>query len=185
MGKCIMGEQSGNLELVLTPVPRAVGFTQELLTVPLSSWLPVFEENYLTAQLKAQQGHTKRAEMPVLEEDDLEDFKTALQALSHVDCVEDVIAAKDLIPTQRQIYFDKSITPTVKFGKDATFDHLRSQHLYVSKDRGILDGHHRWLSAMLLDPEFTFLVLVVEEDAQQALRDSLIYSDSRNHERNQ
>ena len=60
---------------------------------------------------------------------------------------------KNFLPIQRQIYFDKSIRNVAQFGAEGTrgFSASKSNFYVISKDNRIIDGHHRYLSAVLVD----------------------------------
>jgi hypothetical protein len=183
-----MSEAAGTLELVPTPLTVAVSYATNLAQTihrnSLHALLPKFNDGYSTAQLMATAATMMRNEMPVLDEVDLEAFKTMLVTQDMVKWEEREIEAQHLTPLQRQIYFDKAASNTIAHGPEKTCEFLKANHLYVSEEGCILDGHHRWLSAMLIDPSFKFRTLVVDADSHAALVDALQYSDSKGHERN-
>lgn len=173
-----MAEDAGTLELIPTPAKVARDYA-------LPRGFGIFDEKfYNNAQFKAKLGRiASRAQMPVLDDADHDSLKTAL-ASHNLKLVEDIHPAGLLQPIQRQIYFDKCIDNTVKFGIDKTLDFLVSKHLYVSEDLHILDGHHRWLTAMMIGPTRPLPVYIVCEKSRAALRETLAYSDAMGKERN-
>jgi hypothetical protein len=102
-----------------------------------------------------------------------------------VKCSEDWVAADKLCPLQKQIYFDKSITSIAKRGDLGCVEHVQAKHLIVSSDRHIVDGHHRWLSIMLIDPTTVVLTLSINLPVATLLPLALAYSDAIGNERNQ
>ena len=90
-----------------------------------------------------------------------------------------------LKPIQKQIYADKSLGITVDSGVDNTKSFLDNHSTFViSKDNFIIDGHHRYLSALMIDPKMKVNVLVVEAPIKKLLPLSLSYSDAVGNKRN-
>ena len=90
-----------------------------------------------------------------------------------------------LKPIQKQIYADKSIEATIQFGIDVTKNFLQSQSTFIiSSDNFIIDGHHRYLSGLLIDPKMKVNVLRVEAPISKLLPMSLSYSDAVGNKRN-
>lgn len=91
----------------------------------------------------------------------------------------------DLMPIQKQIYADKSIESTAKFGVDGTRDFLENKSFFViSADRYIIDGHHRWLSGNLIDPDMNVHALEIEMPIAELLPLSTAYGDAIGNKRN-
>lgn len=91
----------------------------------------------------------------------------------------------ELIPTQNQIYVDKSIESIVEYGIFATKMFLTNQSLtIISNDGYILDGHHRWLSGMLLDQRLLVNVIEIDFDKKKLLKLLNAYSDAIGNTRN-
>lgn len=90
-----------------------------------------------------------------------------------------------LKPIQKQIYADKSIEATIQFGIDVTKNFLQNQSTFIiSSDNFIIDGHHRYLSGLLIDPTMKVNVLRVEAPISKLLPLSLTYSDAVGNKRN-
>lgn len=96
----------------------------------------------------------------------------------------DKISAKDLIPIQDQIYFDKGIGTIVNNGVAGTIKLLNSKVLIVSSDNRIIDGHHRFLSAILLDRNMKLNVLKINLPLSKLLPLSIAYGDAIGNKRN-
>jgi hypothetical protein len=93
--------------------------------------------------------------------------------------------AKDLKPIQKQIYLDKSIGSTIKFGLPGTVNFLKNKSTLVcSSDRFIIDGHHRWMSAIFIDPDMPLNMMIIDLPISKLLPLSLSYSDAVGNERN-
>jgi len=88
-------------------------------------------------------------------------------------------------PIQQQIYFDKSIEATAQFGAKGTRDFIENKSLMIaSEDLFIIDGHHRWLSALLIDPDMLLKGLQIDLPIKQLLPLSLSYGDAIGNKRN-
>lgn len=93
--------------------------------------------------------------------------------------------AKQLIPIQRQIYFDKSMKSIIEFGVDGSMDFIGNQSFFiVSSDNYIIDGHHRMLSAILMSPGMTINALQIDMPIEELLPLSKAYGDAIGNKRN-
>jgi len=91
----------------------------------------------------------------------------------------------NLKPIQKQIYADKSIGITASVGVKKTKDFLQNKSTFViSKDNHIIDGHHRYLSGLLVDPKMRVKVLRIDLPVKKLLPLSLSYSDAVGNKRN-
>ena len=95
-----------------------------------------------------------------------------------------LVAAKDLIPIQAQVYVDKSVGSMAKFGIESSKKFLESTILVISSDYRIIDGHHRFLSALLLDPNMKLKCLEVDLPIKILLPLARAYSDAKGNQRN-
>ena len=96
------------------------------------------------------------------------------------------VAVGKLVPIQEQIYFDKSIRNVSKNGSSGTMDFAKSKNNYyiVSRDNRIIDGHHRFLSAVLVDPRIKVTCLEIDLSINNLLPMTLAYSDAIGNIRN-
>ena len=93
--------------------------------------------------------------------------------------------AEDLKPIQKQIYFDKAIEATAKFGVEGTKSFIQNQSLTVaSADYYIIDGHHRWLSSLLINPGMTIKGVKISLPIDKLLPLAKSYSDAVGNPRN-
>tara|TARA_Y100000310_G_C20507004_1_gene726905 strand:+ start:211 stop:1017 length:807 start_codon:yes stop_codon:yes gene_type:complete len=91
----------------------------------------------------------------------------------------------DLIPIQKQIFYDKSMEATAKFGIKGTTDFVSNKSFFVtSDDNFIIDGHHRFLSAMLLDPNMKINALSIDLPIKKLLPLAVAYGDALGNKRN-
>ena len=96
------------------------------------------------------------------------------------------IAVGQLKPIQKQIYFDKSIKNVAQFGAKGTMDFSKSKNNFyvVSSDNRIIDGHHRFLSAVLVDPGIKVTALEIDLPINKLLPMTLAYTDAIGNVRN-
>jgi hypothetical protein len=226
------GEEAGKMEIVKTSLEDARAFAIkefEKYGRDLYTEIPNFDENYLRAQKAAGLGKTKRKDMPVINDEDVDELETRLkkgyidinkpfdqttnykdpfpQGLSGKEAQhwlekglptydgekkDDVVKVTiekvkvgDLKPIQKQIYFDKSIKATAQFGAKGTTDFLKSTNFIGSSDQRIIDGHHRWLSGLLINPEMKVKVVTLHLPIKKLLPVTLAYGDAIGNSRNQ
>lgn len=95
------------------------------------------------------------------------------------------VKAKDLRPIQEQIYFDKSIETIGRNGADGTVSFIENESILIcSSDNYIIDGHHRFLSAVLVDPSMGAQVLKVDLPINTLLPMAIAYGDAIGNKRN-
>jgi hypothetical protein len=225
------GQKAGKLEIVKTPLEKAKEYAIPLFEKfgrNLYEEIPNFDENYLFAQKMAKLGTTKRKDMPVLTDEDVDELETRLkngyidvnkplakdikfkdpfpQGLSgkeaekwlekglevhdgsgkddKVKVTREKVPVGDLKPIQQQIYFDKSIEGIAQFGAKSSKDFMKSTNFIASSDNNIIDGHHRWLASLLLDPAMKVKVMKLHLPIKKLLPVTLAYSDAIGNERN-
>jgi hypothetical protein len=94
-----------------------------------------------------------------------------------------------LQPTQKEIYYGVCISKLGAAGVDATKTWIESgtsgTMAVTSSDGHIIDGHHRWVSGMLIDPEQVKMnCMVINLPVKELLGIALAYGDSIGNERN-
>jgi len=96
------------------------------------------------------------------------------------------VTVGSLHPIQKQIYFDKSINPIAENGavKSKAFMTGKNTTFIMSKDHYIIDGHHRFLASVLLDPTMKVNSLVIDLPIKDLLPLTLSYSDAVGNKRN-
>jgi hypothetical protein len=120
---------------------------KELYTV-----LPEFDVGYLLLQRRLTKAlNIPRAQMPVIRQKDIAGFAKHLQKQGkHPKWKR--LRASELLPTQSQIWLDKLLRGILQDGPLKVGDPRLDLTIIVSKDGYILDGHHRWASALITDP---------------------------------
>ncbi len=97
---------------------------------------------------------------------------------------EKVVVGK-LKPIQKQIYFDKAMKDTASFGAVGSRNFLENETFFiVSVDNFIVDGHHRYLAAIVIDPKMKVNVVKVDLPIKQLLPLSLAFGDAIGNKRN-
>lgn len=94
------------------------------------------------------------------------------------------VECKNIIPLQRQVYVDKSVKSIVKSGIDSTLKFLKSTTLVISQDNRLIDGHHRLLSALILDPNMKVKCMQIDLDIETLLPLAVAYGDAKGNDRN-
>jgi hypothetical protein len=177
-----MAESPGTLELARIHLPRARQYASSRLG-ELDSVLPDFNEGFAFAQDRARAtARLHRRDMPVINETDVGGIRRLMQDLG-ISTHDRMVVGHRLMPLQRQIYLDKSIDALAASGVQETIKFLQEVHLVVSSDLAVIDGHHRWLSALLLGP-VRVRVLVVDHPHARLLPALRVLSDLEGHERN-
>lgn len=103
-----------------------------------------------------------------------------------IDVIITKVSVAKLIPIQRQIYFDKAMGSTIKFGMKASINFIAHKSFFIiSSNYYIIDGHHRFLSAMLINPMLRVNALKIDLPIKKLLPLTTSYSDAIGHKRNQ
>lgn len=93
-------------------------------------------------------------------------------------------SAKNLKPIQKQIYLDKCLSSTAQFGVEGTKAFLKKSLMIKSKDNYIIDGHHRWMSALLIDPDLKMVGISIDLPIKELLPLTKSYGDALGNKRN-
>lgn len=197
------GEDAGKYEVAQTSIRRAIRYGQDVTNKNLFSLMPGFKHHFLKAKKQVTKyGVTKRKDMPVVDDNQVDVFVDRLgkgridtehfpplhfntkQPGPSVKIMKMKIQAKKLIPIQQQLYLDKTIPNIVKSGMEKTLNFLRSAQLICSNDYRIIDGHHRWLSAMMIDPNMEIPVVMIDIPINKLLDLTREYGDKIGNRRN-
>ena len=90
-----------------------------------------------------------------------------------------------LKPIQQQIYVDKALAAIARGTIESTKSFLSHQTLYItSSDNFIIDGHHRYLAGMLLDPKMKVQTIAIGLPIKVLLPLALAYGDAIGNKRN-
>jgi hypothetical protein len=84
----------------------------------------------------------------------LKDFEKDVKKKVNVDSIK--VKVKDLKPSQTEIFLDHVLSRIVvkdKDREDILDGELKDDDILISKDGHIIDGHHRWASAFILNPD--------------------------------
>ena len=159
-----------------TPLKDAIEFAQKTLT-NLYDLIPKFDKNYKILQKEVILGKYKRNQMPVIRSDDYDKFQEYLTSKGIKSKIVKITVEK-LKPSQRQIYLAQIVANIHKNGLTNTLKWITSQSLFiVSKDNFIIDGHHRFASAILINPKTKVRGLIVDLPQAELLKIALHFSD--------
>lgn len=101
--------------------------------------------------------------------------------------VEKKVKLSNLKPIQKTIYFDKSLNSIFDDGRtvESTKKFLTGKTFYITSSDGfILDGHHRYLTALLIDPSMKVNTLSIDLPIETLLPMMLAYGDAIGNKRN-
>ena len=90
----------------------------------------------------------------------------------------------DLNPIQEQVYFDKSIWKIARNGAGDSRNYLSKAMLVLSKDKYIIDGHHRFLTGLLIDQNIIVQGVKIDLDINTLQQIALAYGDAIGNKRN-
>lgn len=111
-------------------------------------------------------------------------FKDKKLKDDHVKVKMTTVACGSLTPIQKQIYLDKCIDATAKAGTAASTNFLKNSMIIISSDDHIIDGHHRWMSAVMINPKMTMKALQIDLPIGELLSLTLAYGDAEGNKRN-
>lgn len=182
------GQSAGSIELLMDPSYAMLSAAQDRAMIafkgPYGYAFPAFQYGLSKARIKAQKAHWHRDEMPVIDEADLPALKDMLRNDGYLElCEACTVTPSEAKPSQCQIYVDKCIDSTAEYGVAASMKFLTTEHLILSKDGFIVDGHHRWLSAYMTDPGLTMPAFRAPANLADIWSEVLAFSDAR-HRRN-
>ena len=169
------GEPRGALEVLKTPTAQAM--------LAIRNTIPLFEQNagsrlesrYEKVRELLTTAHLRRRQMPVINDQDYTRMKTFL---GHSVRTRQVYRQPlHLKPLQSQIYLSK----VLEFHKAHGFV-VATEPILVSGDDHIIDGHHRWLDAVLLGEHIPAFEIGLTAEALFLM--SIGLSDVEKHARN-
>lgn len=121
-------------------------------------------QEFLEAGLKIHDGNAKDDKVRVLERK---------------------IPINKLYPIQEQIYLSESLDILKNRGVEEAKKFLTKDTFFiVSSDNRIIDGHHRWLAAFLLNENLKVNTIMIDLPIKQLLPMSLAYGDAVGNKRN-
>jgi hypothetical protein len=139
---------------------------------PLVFKEPFFPKNLLTNP-KAASGWLKLGQKDGDPKDDVVKAKVG------------TTAAKQLKPIQGQIWLENIIGPILQFGLPSPKSPIAKTTLIISKDKFILDGHHRFGQAMLAMPDLKIKTLAVPIDIDLLLKMGRSYGNAMGRQQKQ
>jgi hypothetical protein len=80
------------------------------------------------------------------------------------------VKVSKLLPIQKQIYLSKFLKNVAKYGIIDNNSKILQKPLIVSRNYELIDGHHRWMSIMLCNPELKVKVLRVHLETISVLK---------------
>lgn len=184
------GDSAGSLELVETDYDQFLEYLQSKGIK--SKKIANLEVNFENVKRLTNTGEKERSEMPVVTQKQIKKLQKILADGYITGDKERSISrtirkfrADMLKPTQQQIYVDKSIDKIEKFGLDGIFQKLKKARFIASSDEFLVDGHHKWLNAMLLDPGMMLNVMFVDLPLETLLKSLENFGESAGNKKNE
>lgn len=175
------GSVAGKFEVLELDAPEAKEIANFLLTknnLKIDKSYPNFSRNFKTIkEYLARSIGTARKNMPVITSYQVDDFKKHLDK-ENIKSVYKYQTVDQLKPIQGQVYFDKLINAEIEFGGIKQGSAQTEKPMIVSRDGYIIDGHHRWATAMLTDQKIKMKTLTVDMDIHALLKYALYYGVS-------
>lgn len=142
------------------------------------------EHNLKLAMDIFSNGVYDRDEMPVMTNSQVEDFEKILHTKYGIKSVDKLVPVKEIKPMQKQVYLDKSVESIAKHGVESTIEYLKKTLTVMSNDGYLIDGHHRLLSGLIIDPDIVMKASVFDTTSNRLMSMALSYSDKIGNERN-
>jgi hypothetical protein len=83
-----------------------------------------------------------------------------------------------LKPTQSQIWFNLLIKYIIKYGLPTQTSSVVNTTIIVSSDKYILDGHHRWAEAVLVNPDLSMKCLLLPFNVDYLIKVGRSYGEA-------
>jgi hypothetical protein len=88
------------------------------------------------------------------------------------------VAVKDLFPTQSQIWLAGIIRCVNRWGIPVEGSKLLEMTIIISKDNYVIDGHHRFSTTLLVNPDLEIKVFRIELEINTLLKMSRSYGNA-------
>jgi len=202
------GEAPGKKEVAKTSTKEARKYFKKEMSkfgLDLYEEIPNFDKNYKKLKDKViRHGVESRINMPVVSWKQVKEFQKTLSngdidiqeptfesitvliegTEEKIKAVFKSIKATDLNPVQKQIYLSKVIKNFKKYGVPQDNHFITTKYLIVDKNNMIIDGHHRWTTVQLSDPQIKLDVLKVDLDMEELLPLTKAYGIFRGNKQN-
>ena len=94
------------------------------------------------------------------------------------------IRVKDIRPVQNQIYFDKIVERISENTKKQEINNIQQKYLILNNNNFLIDGHHRWASATLLEPDVKLNAIQIDLEVDDLLDLANSYGDAIGNKKN-
>lgn len=181
------GTPAGEYDFLDLDVSKARSIASAILSgtgITVSKKYPKFDINFNKVKVKLSKSlGTERKDMPVIASWQVDDFKNHLTQ-ENIKSFYKYQEVDDLKPIQGQIYFDKIIAAEIKYGAISHTSENVHKTIITSRDGYIIDGHHRWVTAMMNDTTIKLKTLVVDMGIHELLTYARNYGLSIGNEAN-
>jgi hypothetical protein len=95
------------------------------------------------------------------------------------------VKVEDLTPVQNQIWLSKCIPRLAKGGSEERKRWIEGTLFVTSNDNFIIDGHHRYATAMIIDPEMEVTCVSIDLPIMTLIELATSFTDAKGKERNE
>lgn len=171
--------------------------TENRVDMPVVSWKQVkaFQEKLINGELDVKEPYNK----DVI--DSIGKFPTKIKPKDReiwldsgendgkkkddkIDAKIETVKVKDLKPVQAQVYLSKVIVNYEKFGLPDNSNFLTKKTLIIDANNMIIDGHHRWTTLLMTDPNIKVKVLRVNLKLSKLLKVSKSFGVAMGNQQN-
>lgn len=202
------GQSPGKKEVAQTSTKQARKYFEKKMDkigLDLDEEIPNFDNNYKKLKDKVtRHGIESRINMPVVSWKQVKEFQKTLSngdidiqkpvfesidvliegKTEKIKAVFKSIKAKDLKPVQKQIYLSKVIENFKKHGVPHNNHFITTKYLIVDKNNMIIDGHHRWATVQISNPQVKMDVLKIDLDVEKLIPLTKAYGLYRGNKQN-
>lgn len=174
------GQSTGKHNILETSADEAYEWASKRFSragMDIDDTLPEFRPNYDVAQHKASAGTKLRSEMPVLGGKDIPGFIESLLA-GGVSIHNGTMMISAMNPIQREIYLDKAIQGILDYGVPSSRKFITTDTRFILSDElSIIEGHHRFLTGVLIWPRLSVRCIKVDLPQETLLQYAQMHAD--------
>lgn len=179
-----MLDNKGKLNLHTTSFEKALEYGHKIFGDDFDKVLPAFKKTYLVTQDDAKGAKMKRKDMPRIKTSDANRFYAQLKK-DNIKVTRGKMPVIKLDPIQAEMWVDKVIKDFKKHTPKVSEKFLRNKSVFIiSADNKIVDGHHRYLLSMFIDPQMPISYIKVDLPMKELIPYSRNFGDSIGNARN-
>ena len=158
------GEKAGEFDIFSIPLKKGYSQFSKYISDSYETFVAKLDN---LKSIVTKNGKYERNEMPVIAATDITKLKNYLTKKEIPFTITKEII-NSLKPFQKQIYFHKIIKGLNDFSN--TFKFIEDKFFITNKDNFLLDGHHRWAIAMMINPKKEVNVISLNTPKEQTFK---------------